>query len=373
MVGSTIGLYYNGARYLAAWLGRWTSADPIGIGADGPGLYNYTRGSPVNYTDPTGTDRRENAFDMGGRNATENARLRDDAATEVVKGAWNSAVEDFATFSRGSLRSDPGEKGSYLREQEQIKNKAVDKATEGAKFEGVSPTAELAGSVLTALPGLIVGGAEVASLGRLGLSKLLGGADEAAEVLEDVATAARHAEPNGGPYRVPGAAPSQPSVPPGARAGNPEVVVDTNGLIDRFDRGGDFAKRFETALDGRRPVIPQTAAKEYMRGTRAEQALTGSARVAARRARAETLREFLSANDGRIGRAAVEQEAQLREIDVGFHNMTRRGSNKLPRVGISDQRVIGSAARESLPLLTRDDKLTRIMNFFGIKPGPQGY
>ncbi|MBL8743584.1 MAG: RHS repeat-associated core domain-containing protein, partial [Myxococcales bacterium] len=49
-------LYYNGARYLAAWLGRWTSADPIGIGADGPGLYNYTRGSPVNYTDPTGTE-----------------------------------------------------------------------------------------------------------------------------------------------------------------------------------------------------------------------------------------------------------------------------------------------------------------------------
>ena len=48
------GLYYNGARYLAAWLGRWTSADPVGIGADGPGLYNYTRGSPVKYTDPSG-------------------------------------------------------------------------------------------------------------------------------------------------------------------------------------------------------------------------------------------------------------------------------------------------------------------------------
>jgi hypothetical protein len=26
---------------------RWTSADPLGIGADGPGLYNYTRGSPI--------------------------------------------------------------------------------------------------------------------------------------------------------------------------------------------------------------------------------------------------------------------------------------------------------------------------------------
>ncbi|MBK6519762.1 MAG: hypothetical protein IPG04_37935 [Polyangiaceae bacterium] len=50
------GLYYYGARYYACWLGRWTSADPLGIGADGPGLYNYTRGSPVVLVDPSGTD-----------------------------------------------------------------------------------------------------------------------------------------------------------------------------------------------------------------------------------------------------------------------------------------------------------------------------
>ncbi len=55
------GLHYYGARYLAAWLGRWTSADPLGIGADGPGLYNYTRGSPVNYTDPSGTQSNDPA------------------------------------------------------------------------------------------------------------------------------------------------------------------------------------------------------------------------------------------------------------------------------------------------------------------------
>jgi len=48
------GLYLMGARYYACWLGRWTSADPMGIGADGPGLYNYTRGSPVTLSDPSG-------------------------------------------------------------------------------------------------------------------------------------------------------------------------------------------------------------------------------------------------------------------------------------------------------------------------------
>jgi RHS repeat-associated protein len=49
------GLYVMGVRYFAAWLGRWTSADPLGIEADGPGLYNYTRGCPVVYVDLGGT------------------------------------------------------------------------------------------------------------------------------------------------------------------------------------------------------------------------------------------------------------------------------------------------------------------------------
>jgi RHS repeat-associated protein len=49
------GLDYFGVRYYAPWLGRWTSADPLGIGADGPNLYLYVRGSPIALTDPNGT------------------------------------------------------------------------------------------------------------------------------------------------------------------------------------------------------------------------------------------------------------------------------------------------------------------------------
>jgi RHS repeat-associated protein len=48
------GLYYYGARYYAAWLGRWTSADPLGLQA-GINLYLYCRAGPITYTDPTGT------------------------------------------------------------------------------------------------------------------------------------------------------------------------------------------------------------------------------------------------------------------------------------------------------------------------------
>ena len=47
------GLHYHGARYCAAWLGRWTSADPIGI-ADGGNRYQFTRSNPLTLVDPTG-------------------------------------------------------------------------------------------------------------------------------------------------------------------------------------------------------------------------------------------------------------------------------------------------------------------------------
>jgi RHS repeat-associated protein len=52
------GLYYYGGRYYAAWLGRWTAADPSGT-SDGPNLYCYVKNNPI-----TGVDRngREGEF-----------------------------------------------------------------------------------------------------------------------------------------------------------------------------------------------------------------------------------------------------------------------------------------------------------------------
>nr|WP_246389807.1 RHS repeat-associated core domain-containing protein [Halomonas cerina] len=47
-------LYYHGARYYAAWLGRWTSADPAGL-VDGTNLFRYSRNNPVGLLDPAGT------------------------------------------------------------------------------------------------------------------------------------------------------------------------------------------------------------------------------------------------------------------------------------------------------------------------------
>jgi RHS repeat-associated protein len=49
------GLNYHTARYYLPWLGRWSAADPIGIG-DGTNMYSYTSNNPVRLKDPGGTD-----------------------------------------------------------------------------------------------------------------------------------------------------------------------------------------------------------------------------------------------------------------------------------------------------------------------------
>jgi len=51
------GLEYHSARYYLPWLGRWGSADPIGIGA-GVNLYGYVRSNPICFADPEGTEEK---------------------------------------------------------------------------------------------------------------------------------------------------------------------------------------------------------------------------------------------------------------------------------------------------------------------------
>lgn len=55
------GLSLHGARYYAPWLGRWTAADPIGLG-DGVNRYAYVRGNPISHRDSTGTSTDDDAL-----------------------------------------------------------------------------------------------------------------------------------------------------------------------------------------------------------------------------------------------------------------------------------------------------------------------
>src|SRR5260370_604850 len=47
------GLYYRGARYYPAWLGRWVSCDPASI-TDELNVYNFVRLNPIRMIDPSG-------------------------------------------------------------------------------------------------------------------------------------------------------------------------------------------------------------------------------------------------------------------------------------------------------------------------------
>jgi len=49
------GLYYFGARYYSAWLGRWTSSDPAGF-VRGFNLFKYCSNNPVMFHDPNGLE-----------------------------------------------------------------------------------------------------------------------------------------------------------------------------------------------------------------------------------------------------------------------------------------------------------------------------
>ncbi|MEG3632730.1 SpvB/TcaC N-terminal domain-containing protein [Micromonospora palythoicola] len=85
------GLYQLGARYYAAWLGRWTSPDPAGF-VDGPNLYAYCRNNPVTLADPTGTN--------GGRRRLPYEYPELNSAMAADPGSFRDTGEVAATHGR---------------------------------------------------------------------------------------------------------------------------------------------------------------------------------------------------------------------------------------------------------------------------------
>lgn len=56
------GLYFYGARYYAAWLGRWTAPDPSG---DSALLYVFVKNNPIAYIDPDGREDKTPRWKWG--------------------------------------------------------------------------------------------------------------------------------------------------------------------------------------------------------------------------------------------------------------------------------------------------------------------
>ena len=99
------GLYYHGARYYAAWLARWVSADPSGI-TSGLNLYEYVAGNPIAFNDPdgmrprvptmTGSRARPDLRSNEQRRAQARAKRRDKLRSRQRSiDSWRKARRDF--------------------------------------------------------------------------------------------------------------------------------------------------------------------------------------------------------------------------------------------------------------------------------------
>jgi RHS repeat-associated protein len=97
------GLAQHGARYYAAWLGRWTSADPIGI-EDGVNRFAYAGNRPIGSNDTTGLAEQPSALDVE-RLILLAHKIGIDAQIAAIDAEDRQLAEDRAALDAGIRRS----------------------------------------------------------------------------------------------------------------------------------------------------------------------------------------------------------------------------------------------------------------------------
>ena len=97
------GLYYHGARYYAAWLGRWISCDPIGI-EDGVNIYAYVNNRPTLLHDLNGSKgKKKPTFWQRALNMGIGVLLIFGGAAEAAVGGAGIAAPEPGTTVLGSI------------------------------------------------------------------------------------------------------------------------------------------------------------------------------------------------------------------------------------------------------------------------------
>ena len=98
------GLYYFGARYYVAWLGRWSSSDPAGF-VDGINLFRYCSNNPIMLHDRNGTDGERHEYSLADLGLTG----EEDAAT--VSRVLREHGLDFTGFDAAGNELEPDASG----------------------------------------------------------------------------------------------------------------------------------------------------------------------------------------------------------------------------------------------------------------------
>jgi RHS repeat-associated protein len=124
------GLYYNWHRYYDPALGRYVTADPIGL-VGGVNLYAYVNGDPVNLSDPTGEIIPQvigAVIGAGLEYLTNPCAKPSDIIIAGVIGALGGGVSKnvFLRYGPRSLTRETGKEWSHS-----ISKKTVDKYTSG--------------------------------------------------------------------------------------------------------------------------------------------------------------------------------------------------------------------------------------------------
>jgi len=116
------GLYYFGARYYAAWLGRWTSSDPAGF-VDGLCLFRYCKNNSINLKDLIGnqSQSQETVFDEYGRTPSQSL-LRDRRTNSEEARTRIDALHPIDSIVTNDLGSFIVIGGSFWNGQENILN-----------------------------------------------------------------------------------------------------------------------------------------------------------------------------------------------------------------------------------------------------------
>jgi RHS repeat-associated protein len=185
-------LYYYGARYYAPWLGRWTAADSAGL-VDGPGLYNFCRGSPVTLRDPNGTDSEEVVLQRrssGQQNVeykppktAEEAQARKQAAERTpVERAARTLQRAAVKLYEGIAGPDPAPKEAPPIIEEFAKHSGLAVRTEEVTPGKVAEiTVAIASAPATAAPGVVFGLVSGASDLAAGGEQIIEGGDAEAQ------------------------------------------------------------------------------------------------------------------------------------------------------------------------------------------------
>jgi RHS repeat-associated protein len=225
------GFTYHGARYYAAWLGRWSSPDPAGIKSD-PNLFAYCANRPVHLLDPNGREPYDPMADrpfarwlLYGKDTPVRDFLTNDKNLKVAQDAAALVAITAAAIATGGLAAEAAAgaglgvtgAGAVGGMEYSATHMALSSVYSGSQPSNTEVLVNVAlGGVMGALPGLAgsLGGA----LGRR----------SAAQALEqDAANALSEGKP------TPAAKPTPPADPPGTSR-------DANGRLR--DSRGRFAK-----------------------------------------------------------------------------------------------------------------------------------